>query len=257
MGRVRDDYRDPGLRAEARKRFALAERLESEYMRSLRMLAKQIDHIVKAMAPGGVVSDSLELQKVLRNYGTAIRPWATSVAAKMVNKIAAVDDKRWFKMSEQMGQALKREMQRSPTGEWLRQYLHENIELITSLPSDAADRVHDLTFGALSTGRRAEEIQKDILNTGEVTLSRARLIARTEVARTASGLVQSRATHIGLTHYVWRTSMDATVRESHKKMNGRVFAWAEEPLLDDGTRCHAGQIWNCRCYPDPVLPDLK
>jgi len=127
MGRVRDDYRDPGLRAEARKRFALAERLEAEYMRSLRMLANQIDHIVKAMAPGGVVSDSLELQKVLRNYGTAIRPWATSVASKMVNKIAAVDDKRWFKMSEQMGQALKREMQRSPTGEWLRQYLTRTL----------------------------------------------------------------------------------------------------------------------------------
>jgi len=114
-----------------------------------------------------------------------------------------------------------------------------------------------LTFGALSTGRRAEEIQKDILNTGEVTLSRARLIARTEVARTASGLVQARATHIGLTHYVWRTSMDATVRESHKKMNGKIIAWADMPTLEDGSVCHAGAIYNCRCYPDPILPDLK
>lgn len=257
MHKARDDFRNPALREEARKRFALAERLEAEYMRSLRMLAKQIDHIVKSMAPGGVVTDSAELQKTLRSYGSAIRPWATSVASKMVNRIASFDDKRWFKMSEQMGVALKRELQRAPTGQWLRKYLEENVELITSLPLDAAQRVHDLTFGALSTGRRAEEIQKDILATGDVTLSRARLIARTEVARTASGLVQSRCTHIGLTHYVWRTSMDATVRESHKKMNGRVFAWNEEPTLDDGTKCHAGQIYNCRCYPDPVLPDLK
>lgn len=257
MRSTRDDYTSPELRAEAHKRFKLAERLEAEYMRSLRMLAKQIDHIVKDMAPGGVVADSHELQRVLRTYGTTIRPWATSVAAKMVNRIAQVDDNRWFKLSGQMGDALKRELRTAPTGKWLRSYLEENVSLITSLPEDAANRVHDLTFGALSTGRRAEEIQKDILNTGEVTLSRARLIARTEVARTASGLVQSRCTHVGVTHYVWRTSMDGTVRDSHKAMNGKVIPWDTMPTLEDGTICHAGGIFNCRCYPEPVLPDLR
>jgi len=257
MRSTRDDYASAALRAEAHKRFKLAERLESEYMRSLRMLAKQIDHIVKGMAPGGVVEDSHELQRVLRSYGTAIRPWATSVAAKMVNRIAEVDDNRWFKLSGQMGDALKRELRTAPTGQWLRRYLEENVNLITSLPEDAATRVHDLTFGALATGRRAEEIQKDILETGDVTLSRARLIARTEVARTASGLVQSRCLHVGVTHYVWRTSMDATVRESHKAMNGKVIAWDTMPTLEDGSVTHAGQIYNCRCYPVPVLPDLE
>lgn len=242
-------------RIEAKKRLALADRLEGEYMRSLRMLAKQVDHIVKGMAPGGVVTDSLELQRVLRSYGEAVRPWAVSVATKMVSRIANVDDKQWWKLSQTMGTELKKELQTAPTGIWLRKYLEENVRLITSLPVEAADRVHDLTFGALSTGRRAEQIQTDILNTGDVTLSRARLIARTEVARTASGLVQSRCTHVGLTHYIWRTSADATVRESHKKMNGRIFAWAEEPTLEDGTKCHAGQIYNCRCYPEPVIPD--
>ncbi len=258
---TRDAYASTALRNEAHKRFKMAERLEAEYMRSLRMLAKQIDHIVKGMAPAGVVTDSHELQRVLRQYGIAIRPWATSVASKMVNRIAGVDESRWYSLSKQMGTALKKELQNAPTGKWLRQYLEENVELITSLPEDAARRVHDLTFGALSTGRRAEEIQKDILRTGDVTLSRARLIARTEVARTASGLVQSRMTNVGLTHYVWRTSMDETVRESHREMNGKIIEWAENNgkghLLSDGTVCHAGQIWNCRCYPEPVLPDLS
>lgn len=242
-------------RIEAKKRLALAERMEAEYMRSLRMLATQVNHIVKTMAPGGVVTDSLELQRVLRGYGEAVRPWAVSVASKMIQRIGQVDDKNWWRMSQTMGTAMRKELQSAPTGLWLRKYLEENVKLITSLPTEAADRVHDLTFGALSTGRRAEQIQVDILNTGEVTLSRARLIARTEVARTASGLVQSRCTHVGLTHYIWRTSADATVRESHKKMNGRIFAWAEEPTLEDGTKCHAGQIYNCRCYPEPVIPD--
>lgn len=239
---------------EARKRFALAERLEAEYMKALRMLSKQVDSIVREMAGGEFESDSLALQATLMSYSKAIEPWAVAVAARMMKRISNIDDRRWFEMSKQMGQAMQQEMQQAPTGKWLKKYLDENVALITSLPIDAARRVHKLTVQGLSTGRRAEDIRKDILQTGAVTLSRAQLIARTEVARTASGLVQSRSLHVGLTHYIWRTSEDATVRESHRHMNGKVIAWAEMPTLDDGTVCHAGQIYNCRCFPEPVLP---
>jgi uncharacterized protein with gpF-like domain len=45
------------------------------------------------------------------------------------------------------------------------------------------------------------------------------------------------------------------VRESHKAMNGKFVRWDSPPTLSDGTTTHAGQIYNCRCYPDPVLPE--
>jgi SPP1 gp7 family putative phage head morphogenesis protein len=106
------------------------------------------------------------------------------------------------------------------------------------------------------SGRRASEIQKDILETGKVTESRAKLIARTEIARTAAGLTMARAKFVGSTHYVWRTSDDPDVRSSHKKMNGAVIPWDSPPQVEPGKRYHAGMFPNCRCYPEPILTDI-
>lgn len=244
---------NPELRRKARERFALAERLEAEYMRALRHLTRQVDSIVKNMAPGGVVRDSMELQNVLRKYGKAIEPWARSVANKMVNRIAKADENAWAKLGKTVGRELRKELTDAPTGQFLRAFLEEQVALITSLPSEAADRVHKLTLEAVVTGTRAKEIAAEILRTGEVTTNRARLIARTEVARTAAGLTMARAVHVGSTHYVWRTSLDGSVRDSHKKMNGSVIPWGTAPKLEDGTQTHAGMIFNCRCYAEPIL----
>ena len=83
------------------------------------------------------------------------------------------------------------------------------------------------------------------------------LIARTEVARTASGLTEARARHVGSDGYFWRTAKDADVRDSHRQMEGKFVKWNEPPTLSDGTVTHAGQIYNCRCYAEPVINELN
>lgn len=253
--RARDERIDPELRRQARERFALAERLEAEYMRALRHLVRNVDNIVKTMAPGGVVRDSIELQRVLRQYGQTIEPWARAVAEKMIARIERRDTNVWARLGKAMGREMRKELNDAPTGNFVREFLAEQVRLITSLPSEAADRVHKLTIEATASGRRADAIAQDILATGKVTESRARLIARTEVARTASGLTMARAQHVGSTHYVWRTSGDGSVRDSHKKMNGAVVPWDTPPILPDGTQTHAGMIYNCRCYAEPILTE--
>ena len=251
--RTKDDVRNETLRRKARERFAMAERLEAEYLRALRKLSREVEKIVKQMAPDGVVRDSEELQQALRRYAEQIRPWATAVANKMVTRIAGKDENAWAQLGNTMGRALRKEIQNAPTGDFLRAFLQEQVHLITSLPMDAAERVHKLTTQGISEGTRMNEIAREILRTGEVTESRAKLIARTEIARTAAGLTMARAQYIGSTHYIWRTSRDGDVRDSHKKMEGTVVPWSTPPLLSDGTRTHAGMIYNCRCYPEPII----
>lgn len=239
----------------ARERFQLAEKLEAEYMRALRNLTRQVDSIIKAMAPGGVVDDSIKIQRVLNDYAKVIEPWAVSVATKMVSRIAKKDEAAWAQLGKEMGRELRKELNDAPTGAYLKQFLNEQVHLITSLPRDAGLRVHELTLAGLQDSRRVPEIQKEILRTGQVTTNRAKLIARTEIARTAAGLTMARAQHVGSTHYIWRTSGDVDVRTSHAEMDGAVIPWAAPPLLSDGTRTHAGMIYNCRCYPEPILTD--
>ena len=248
---TRDDAR--AQQKKARERFQTAEKLEKEYARSLRYLTRQIDHIVKGMASKDLKKVN-ELEEVLKRYAETIKPWARSVAEKMLLRIARKDEASWLQLGKSIGKVLREELNDAPTGDLLRKFLDEQVHLITSLPLEAAQRVHKLAIeGMIQGGRRHDEIARDILQTGKVTESRARLIARTEIARVASGLTIVRAQHVGATHYIWRTSKDPDVRESHKKMEGVVVPFATMPILSDGTQCHAGGIYNCRCWPQPIL----
>ena len=89
---------------------------------------------------------------------------------------------------------------------------------------------------------------------------RARLIARTETSKATTALTQARAEELDLQWYLWRTSEDQRVRVSHRRMNNVIFNWksppAPEKLVGEKStagRYHAGNIWNCRCYPEPLL----
>jgi SPP1 gp7 family putative phage head morphogenesis protein len=252
------DVSERAARRRAKERFAVASRMEAEYLRILRNLTRQIDAIVKGMVQKGKpVTNTAELQRALLNYAKTIEPWARAVATKMVERIARKNEAAWVQMGDSISKSLRKELNDAPVGDALRAFLNEQVVLITSLPVDAANRVHDLTQKALIDSSRAKSIAADILETGKVTESKATLIARTEVARTAAGLTMVRAKHVGSTHYIWRTSKDGSVRESHAQMDGHIIPWDTAPMLSDGTQTHAGMIYNCRCYAEPILPDIE
>lgn len=241
-------------RAEKTK-FDRSIRIEKDYGRQLKKISDKVGTIVDAFDPLDPQQMSA-CERLLNEYARIITPWARAVSARMITDVSRRDAREWNKVSKAMKEEVRREIHRSnPTGKLLRTLLDENVSLITSIPQDAAKRVHKLTLEGLETGARAAEIAKSIKKSGEVSKSRAMLIARTEVARTSSLLTESRAKQIGSEGYIWRTSRDQDVRDSHKKMEGKFVRWDTPPTLSDGTTTHAGQIYNCRCYPEPVIPD--
>lgn len=239
-------------RKQARERFATASRLEREYLRSLRYVTNQIDHMIKGVM-NGAKPDIAALEQMLVRYSQLIEPWARSVAQKMLTRVARKDENAWIQTGNAMGKALRKDLQNAPIEAELQKLLAEQVHLITSLPLEAAQRVHKMSMEGLVSGERANSISQKILETGSVTESRAKLIARTEIARTASGLTQVRAQYVGSTHYYWRTSGDGDVRPSHKVMNNKVIEWANPPEVDPGKYYHAGQFPNCRCFPSPII----
>lgn len=195
------------------------------------------------------------ITQILSKYSEALTAWAQSTAARMVQAADQKSREVWAALSVEMSQALRDEIRDTPTGTVMRELMAEQVTLIKSIPLDAAKRVHELTIRGLEDSTRAAEIQREIMRSGDVSTSRAMLIARTEVARTASVLTEARAVNVGSEGYIWRTSGDGDVRESHAEMNGKYVRWDTPPRLSDGTVTHAGQIYNCRCYPEPVIPE--
>jgi len=245
------------LRKSARERFLRGRKAEASYQRQLGEVSRQVGTLVKGFAPGGVVQNVPALGAALRRYAEMLKPWAESVTRGMHLNVSRRDAGSWAELGREMGRALRKEIASAPTGAAMREAMAAQVKLITSLPVEAAERVHKLALESIVESGRAAEIQKEILSTGHVTAARARTIARTEVSRTASLLLESRAKYVGSTHYIWHTSGDADVRPTHRKLNNKIFAWDDPPVTETtGERANPGCIWNCRCWAEPILPEV-
>lgn len=235
--------------------FERVRKASVQYAINLRKIATHIGHMVQGFDPNDPV-DVGNLRMLLFRYAEALKPWAAKAAEKMLMEVGRRDSEAWTRYAREMGRSIQAELAGAQTGLVMRESMARQVDLITSLPLDAAKRVHELAIGALGSGDRPSEIAKKIMETGDVTKSRATLIARTEVSRAASEFTQARATSVGSTHYIWRGVRDRRERDSHWAMEGRVCEWANPPEVEPGKRYHAGRYFNCRCYPEPVIPEL-
>jgi SPP1 gp7 family putative phage head morphogenesis protein len=235
--------------------FGRVRRVERFYASQLRAIARQCGLLSRLYDPERPETAHW-LVGALREYAEGVQNWAEAAGVRMLEDVARRDAQAWARHSENMSVALRREVQQAPTGELMRALLQEQVGYITSIPREAAARVQELAVRAVESGGRADDITEEILRTGEVAESRARLIARTEVARAASKLTEARARYVGSEGYIWRTSEDADVRPQHRALNGKYFRWDDPPVAgSSGERAHAGQIYNCRCNPEPVVPE--
>lgn len=195
------------------------------------------------------------LQQLLAQYAQTLEPWAERVARRMLLDVDDRSRQSWRALGNEISLGLRQELEEAPTGRAFASLLLQQVGLITSIPREAAERVHTLATEALINSTRAKALSEEIMRSGEVAKSRAILIARTETSRAATTFVEARAQHIGSTHFIWRTSRDGAVRPSHKALEGQTFRWDDPPECDPGHHALPGAIWNCRCWPEPVLPD--
>jgi len=243
-------FRDKVMSPGAAFRASLA--AEREYVRALRNVAREVQRIVSVAKADP--SRAGEVQRALAAYSELLSPWAHGVATTMLRRAELKSEKAFRAAAAKVGRELSRELTGSgDVARAFRARLAENVKLIKSLPVEAGARVQKIVTEGLTTGGRADVLAQAIGETGDVTESRAVLIARTETAKASSALTQARAQAVGSDSYIWRTSMDGDVRSSHRAMEGKVVRWDSPPTLD-GMTGHAGEFPNCRCYPEPVIP---
>lgn len=130
-------------------------------------------------------------------------------------------------------------------------FLRENVKLIKSLAGDYVEQVEQIVRRGVQTGDRANVMREKIQARWGVTRSRAMLIARDQTNKLHGALTRVRQTSLGIEKYIWRTSRDERVRESHLVKEGKVFSW-DDPPADTG---HPGQDYQCRCTAEPYIEE--
>ncbi len=233
--------------------FKRAAKLVKSYGSRLRRIARHIDNIIRHYDPATAEGQAL-MQAGLLHYRAELQPYAEASAEKMVAEVAKANEQDWRKMSAEVGRGIEREVAQAHIAPAMAKLREDQIKLIRSLPTEAAERVNRVVVEGLSKGTRAETLAKEILETGRVTRARCDTIARTETSRAATTLTQARAEHIGSDGYIWRSSKDGTTRPSHRAMEGKFVRWDSPPTLD-GLTGHCGCLPRCRCYCEVVVPD--
>lgn len=213
-------------------------------------------------------NDRDKYNEQMRNFQNSepFNSFVYSAVRRMVTPLAIQNMKTWRKAAKKstknpyLYKLLMREINNGLKND-INTQIEENANLIKTLPTDVAKKVtKDIEEMALK-GMRASEIAKVIREqTDKHSRASAKLIARTEVSKTTTALTKARCDNLDLHWYVWRTAEDGDrVRKSHRIMEGVLVNWNEPPSPEAlaGEKSvgnyHAGNIWNCRCYPEPLI----
>jgi len=134
----------------------------------------------------------------------------------------------------------------------MREAIQANVALIKSITEQYFGRVIETVSNSWTEGVRWESLVEQIQHDGDVTESRAKLIARDQTAKMNSAFNQERQQQVGIEKYEWSTSQDERVRESHAAVDGKEFRWDDPPIIDDEP-VNPGEAINCRCVAIPVI----
>lgn len=238
-------------------------RIENEYLKTLYTLCDMFKKIAQSVGE----DQALYMQR-MNQFQTSYQyeKYIMSAVKRMVTPIADINARTWRETARKSTRGrflynlLIEELQQGKDV-LINDQLIENAALIRTLPNDVAEKVvKDIADEALK-GKRARSIEKIISQeTDKHSRASARLIARTEVAKTQSALTKARAQTLDMQWYVWRTALDGNrVRPSHRLMEGVLVNWNDPPSPEAlaGEKSvgnyHAGNIWNCRCFSEVLI----
>ena len=137
--------------------------------------------------------------------------------------------------------------------EQLQDWSEQNVELISTIPNDTLAKMREIVYNGYTSGKTTTRMLKEIQRAYKVGLKHARLIARDQTAKLNGQIQRHQQIDAGITEYIWCTSGDERVRDSHKALDGKKFSWDNPPLNSDGRACHPGEDYQCRCIGRPVF----
>lgn len=243
--------------------FSYRLRLAREYEKGIQALYSRIFQNLQGLS----AQAALKYLSVIGNHPD-VRKLSDNLADRMITAVRTDNAKTWRQaarkgtLSRQIRASLKSELQGS-VGIDIRNIVEQNSKLISSVPADLAEQISREALERYLKGERWEDAVQSILSRApELSMSRAKLIARTETSKANSAVTEMRAREIGSNWYFWRSSHDERVRHSHEMMDGVLccFDHPPDPELFYGGKSsfghyHAGCCPNCRCYEEPVIDE--
>lgn len=217
---------------------------ERDYKRALRALIIEAARYTKTViAPSvGVPAASVGALDGLKTVIVRIVPDVAAVVAKLLAREEVRHRKDWVReVKRSTGIDLAGQLARDDIEDEFAAIVRKNIALIQNLGDDIKARVERTVLDAVISGTRPADLAAKLRDEFGILDRRAQTIARDQTAKATSSLNELRQEQAGITQYRWSGVLDNRERESHRRQEGKIFAWAVPP---EGTG-HPGHDVNC------------
>jgi SPP1 gp7 family putative phage head morphogenesis protein len=134
----------------------------------------------------------------------------------------------------------------------------DNIRLVANAGRAYAEDVDRIFSDPKNLGKRVEVLRDMLLERGNVSESRAMLIARDQTLKTNAMVSHWRMQSAGVDRYTWSTSQDERVRPMHAALEGQAFAFDDPPVTnEEGEENNPGEDFQCRCIGIPLFEEVE
>lgn len=139
----------------------------------------------------------------------------------------------------------------------------ENVGLIKSIASQHLTEVEGLVMRSVQRGRDLGSLTEELAQRYDITKRRAAFIARDQNNKATSVINMTRQRQLGITQARWKHShAGKKPRQSHVEAGradggkGKIYD-VDKGCLIDGVLIWPGQLPNCRCTSQSVIPGLR
>lgn len=194
-------------------------RIELAYQRALERLLKQALFTCRDCSSYAAFKRAMDAWSKTEEF----REFSEALAGKMITGLFADVGRNWREAARYNSKTREMYMRliKSMAGERgrrVQEMIRENAELIQTLPLSTAEQVSDYAAEQAAKGRRPEDIEAEILKLfPNRTRARSKLIARTEMAKYHTAMIQADCQDLGHNWYFWRSVRDERSRSAHKK----------------------------------------
>ena len=137
------------------------------------------------------------------------------------------------------------------TAEW-----SHNLDLyVKDWAKENIFKMRDQVEKHVFAGGRASGLENILMQRYSVSRHKAKFLARQETGLLMAKFHESRCADIGITDYIWSSSMDERTRDDHRDLNGKRFSFSAPPIADKrtGTRANPSEYFGCRCTARPIV----
>lgn len=137
---------------------------------------------------------------------------------------------------------------------FVKKRVKDNVSYIKNLEEEAYERIENVVNEHISRNSAPKAIREAIKEQKDISKSRAKFLAVDQSGSIFGQINAERHQRMGLEKFIWDTSGDERVRDTHRKLDGKVFEYAAPPTV--GKReVLPGEDYRCRCVAIPVFDD--